>query len=159
ARFALTEVGARLSDVFGAEDILWVEGHTEELCFPLILSRIAKQGLLGTAIIGIVQIGDLEGKHSKTIFEIYERLSKGRGLLPPALGFIFDQEGRSERECKDLIRQSGGKVFFLPRRTCTHQLDYRECTGRSYGIGRTTQESNWLTSDYGLDVVLLIRPE
>jgi hypothetical protein len=116
ARLALSEIGARLSDVFGAENILWVEGRTEELCFPLILSRIAKQGLLGTAIIGIVQIGDFEGKLSKTIFEIYVRLSKGRGLLPPAIGFIFDQEGRSERERDDLVRQSGGKIVFLPRR-------------------------------------------
>ena len=45
-RLYLSEIGARLSDVFGADNILWVEGGTEELCFPLILSRIVKQPLL-----------------------------------------------------------------------------------------------------------------
>src|SRR6185369_12386335 len=29
----LSEIGARLSDVFGADKILWVEGRTEEICF------------------------------------------------------------------------------------------------------------------------------
>ncbi|MFZ1009737.1 MAG: AAA family ATPase, partial [Candidatus Sulfotelmatobacter sp.] len=29
----LSEIGARLSDVFGADSILWVEGQTEEACF------------------------------------------------------------------------------------------------------------------------------
>lgn len=34
----LREVGASLADVFGADEVLWVEGPTEEECFPLILS-------------------------------------------------------------------------------------------------------------------------
>ena len=58
-RFFLSEIGARLSDVFGADHILWVEGRTEELCFPLILSRVAKQPLFGTAIFGRNEYGGL----------------------------------------------------------------------------------------------------
>ena len=57
----LADIGARLSDVFGADNILWVEGQTEELAFPLILSQIAHRSLMGTAIVGIRQTGDLEG--------------------------------------------------------------------------------------------------
>jgi energy-coupling factor transporter ATP-binding protein EcfA2 len=121
-RLFLSEIGARLSDVFGADSILWVEGATEEQCFPLILSKIASQPLLGTSIVGVIHTGDLEGKHSKTIFEIYERLSEGKGLLPPAIGFIFDKEGRSETEQKDLIRQSDGKVSFTARRMYENYL-------------------------------------
>jgi len=34
-QFVLAEIGAHLSDVFGADDVLWVEGTTEEICFPL----------------------------------------------------------------------------------------------------------------------------
>src|SRR5262249_18821292 len=105
----LREIGARLADVFGADDILWVEGRTEELCFPMIFSRIAGKTLMGTTILGVKQTGDFEGKHAQTIFDIYERLSKGQGLLPPAIGFIFDQEGRSEKEQTDLKRQSKDK--------------------------------------------------
>ena len=29
-------VGARLSDVFGMDNIIWVEGETDEECFPMI---------------------------------------------------------------------------------------------------------------------------
>lgn len=32
----LSEIGARLSDVFGCDKILWVEGRTEEVCFRRI---------------------------------------------------------------------------------------------------------------------------
>jgi predicted ATPase len=48
-RRSLYEVGARLSDVFGADNVLWVEGRTEEQCFPVILSRLANRPLLGTS--------------------------------------------------------------------------------------------------------------
>jgi len=118
----LREVGARLSDVFGADDILWVEGHTEETCFPLILSKVARRPLLGTKILGVVQTGDFESKHSETILEIYRRLSEGRGLLPPAVGFIFDREDRDEGKREDLERLSGGKVVFTGRRMFENYL-------------------------------------
>ncbi len=118
----LKEVGARLSDVFGADDILWVEGPTEEACFPLILSKVSERPLLGTKILGVVQTGDFESKHSDTILEIYRRLSEGRGLLPPAVGFVFDREDRSESDREDLVRQSRGKVSFTNRRMYENYL-------------------------------------
>lgn len=116
-RMFLSEVGARLSDVFGADNILWVEGQTEEVCFPRIVEGILKQELLGTEIIGVKQVGDLEGRHAKTILEIYQRLCKGRGLLPPALAFSFDREERTEAELKQLTKDSSGSIQFIPRRT------------------------------------------
>lgn len=118
----LADIGVRLSDVFGADNILWVEGRTEEICFPLIISKIAKKPLLGTVILGVVQTGDFESKYAKTVFEIYGRLSKGQGLLPPAIGFIFDQDGRSEIDRDDLKRQSNGRIRFLPRRMYENYL-------------------------------------
>lgn len=48
----LAEIGARLSDVFGADYILWVEGRTEEECFPKIVHRWGRP-VLGTAIVGV----------------------------------------------------------------------------------------------------------
>ena len=118
----LLEIGARLSDVFGADNILWVEGRTEELCFPLLVENILKQSLMGTQIIGVQHTGDFEGKRSKTVFELYERLSRGRGLLPPAIGFIFDRENRTQQERDDLIRQSDGKIKFLNRKMYENYL-------------------------------------
>jgi hypothetical protein len=121
-RLFLSEVGARLSDVFGADDILWVEGRTEELAFPAIVRKVLGRQLYGTEIIGVRNTGDLEGKQSQTVFEIYQRLSHGRGLLPPAVGFVFDREGRSETERQDLERQSGGTVHFTRRRMFENYL-------------------------------------
>jgi len=118
----LSEIGARLSDLFGADDILWVEGATEELCFPLILDKVARKPQMGTAIIGVKHTGDFQGKHKNLILDIYTRLSIGRGLLPPAIGFIFDREGLSDQDRDDLERQSKGKVFFLPRRMYENYL-------------------------------------
>lgn len=114
-KLLLSEVGARLSDVFGADNILWVEGATEEQSFPLIVEKVLQKPLRGTKILGVVQTGDFEGKHSETILKIYDRLTKGEGLIPPAIGFIFDRENRSQQDREDLIRRSQEKVVFLPR--------------------------------------------
>ena len=121
-RFYLSEIGARLADVFGADNILWVEGPTEEQCFPIILEKVIREPLMGTQIIGVKHTGDLEGKHSQTVFDIYERLSGGRGLLPPSIGFIFDKEKRTSLQIADLRRQSKGLVSFTPRRMYENYL-------------------------------------
>ena len=121
-KLLLSEVGARLSDVFGADNILWVEGATEELCFPLIVEKVLRKPLQGTKIIGVIQTGDFESKHSRIILQIYDRLTKGNGLIPSAIGFIYDREGRSQQVQEDLIRRSQDKVVFLPRRMYENYL-------------------------------------
>jgi energy-coupling factor transporter ATP-binding protein EcfA2 len=121
-KLLLSEVGARLSDVFGADNILWLEGATEELCFPLIVEKVLQKPLQGTKIIGVVQTGDFESKHSSTVLKIYDRLTTGSGLIPPATGFIFDREGRSQQAQEDLIRRSQNRVVFLPRRMYENYL-------------------------------------
>ncbi len=121
-KLLLSEVGARLSDVFGADNILWVEGATEEQSFPLIVEKVLRRPLQGTKILGVIQTGDFESKHSGLILQIYDRLTKGSGLIPPAIGFIFDREGRNQQAQEDLIRRSQGKVVFLPRRMYENYL-------------------------------------
>ncbi|MEO8612653.1 MAG: AAA family ATPase, partial [Chloroflexota bacterium] len=121
-RLFLAEVGARLSDVFGADNILWVEGATEEECFPLIISKIVQQPLYGTVILGLVNTGDFESKLADRVIEIYKRLSAGNGLLPPAIGFIFDRENRTEQNMSDLDKLSGETVHFLLRKMYENYL-------------------------------------
>ncbi len=118
----LFEVGARFSDVFGAENILWVEGVTEENTFPIIVSKILHKQLMGTAILGILNVGDLEGKHKALILRIYRKLSEGQALIPPAIGFVLDKEGRSDDEQQDLERESNNLIHFLPRRMYENYL-------------------------------------
>jgi hypothetical protein len=68
----LSDVGATLGDVYGAEYVFWVEGPTESECFPLIANK-----LLGGCSPGIVfrplrATGDPHGKRGTLVFEIYE---------------------------------------------------------------------------------------
>ncbi|MEL6440253.1 MAG: AAA family ATPase [Cyanobacteria bacterium J06621_8] len=117
-RSLLDDVGVHLSDVFGLDNILWVEGPTEERCFPLILKQIAKVPLQGTQVLAVKNTGDFESKNkvkSKIYFDIYDRLSGGEALLPPAIGFILDNENRAEQNIEDLKKRSKGKLYFLDR--------------------------------------------
>jgi len=119
----LNSVGARLADVFGYDRVLWVEGQTEELCLPLVIKELTDRPLLGTAIIRVQQTGDFNRKDAKTVVAIYERLSHLEGgLVPPAVGFVFDGEVHSTTQQADLIRQSRGRVHFIPRRTFENYL-------------------------------------
>jgi ABC-type cobalamin/Fe3+-siderophores transport system ATPase subunit len=121
----LSEVGARLSDVFGVDSMIWVEGPTEEQCFPMILHRVAKRPLLGTALLAVEHTGDFETKRAQFAersFAIYSRLSEGTGLVPPALAFIFDREGRTLEQMDALRRRGKEKVHFLPKRLYENYL-------------------------------------
>ena len=122
-RLFLSELGVRLYDVFGADNVLWVEGPTEEQCFPIILREIVKHPALGTVVLGVLNTGDLEGKDADRVYEIYRRLSSGSGrILPPAIGFIFDREMRTQEQIDDLKRKSNGDMHFLLRRMYENYL-------------------------------------
>jgi hypothetical protein len=117
----LSEIGARLSDVFGADNILWVEGQTEETCFPRILKIVAGKSLAGTSIVGIRQTGDLTGRDKKKVLEMYSRLAAANSLLPPAVAFVLDRECLTDQQLDDIMRagrlgEGTSLVRFLPRR-------------------------------------------
>ena len=117
-RSLLAELGVSLSDVFGADSILWVEGPTEELCFPLILEKLAPKLLTVTKIVSIKNTGDLSGKKAHfadVMFDLYQRLSGGNNLYPPAVGFVFDRENRTKQDLTDLRKRSPEPIHFLER--------------------------------------------
>jgi hypothetical protein len=126
----LSEIGARLSDVFGADNVLWVEGQTEELCFPRILKEIAHKSLMGTAVLGIRQTGDLEGHDANRIFALYRRLTEGKSLLPPAIAFVLDKECMTEQQIKEMKARSQGLAVILPRRMYENYLLDPQTIGR-----------------------------
>ncbi|WP_081055001.1 ATP-dependent nuclease [Burkholderia diffusa] len=114
----LASIGARLSDVYGADRILWVEGETEELTFPRIATAISKLDAIGTMILKVSATGDFESAKKvrpKMVFDTYTKISNSGALLPPAVGFIFDRESRTPGEMSDLERDSNGTVHFLSR--------------------------------------------
>lgn len=124
-RSLLAELGVSLSDVFGADSILWVEGPTEEQCFPLILSELVPKLLTGTKIVSIKNTGDLLGKKAHfadVMFDLYKRISGGNNLYPPAVGFVFDKECLSESDIEDLQRRKPHPIDFIKRRMYENYL-------------------------------------
>jgi predicted ATPase len=120
-RSFLADVGVRFSDVFGADRILWVEGRTEELAFPEIVSDLIHLPMLGTEILAIDNTGDIQGRHAERLIRIYRKLTTGGTLLPPALAFVLDSEGKSQSE-KDDLKKRSTLIRFLPRRMYENYL-------------------------------------
>jgi hypothetical protein len=115
-------VGASLSDVFGADNVLWVEGKTEELCFPRIIRELNQTPLLGLQILAVLHTADLEGKLASRIFDLYNRLTSANTLLPPAIAFILDREGKTSEQMTEIDRKSKGLVRWLKRRMYENYL-------------------------------------
>ncbi len=122
---ALIDMGSSLSDVFGADTILWVEGKTEEECFKLI-AESEENFPIDVSIVGVKHTGDFDSKSRKKdpklIWAIYNKLSGSSFMLPPAVGFVFDRETRTKKDIADLERESDGLVSFLSRRMYENYL-------------------------------------
>jgi hypothetical protein len=118
----LAEIGASFADIFGPERVLWVEGQTEEECFPLIVHTLLRRSLLGTIVRGVVSTGELESKRTRRVFEIYDKLSKAAAIFPVAVGFIFDDELRPPAVKTEMAKWAPGRVHFLGRRMYENYL-------------------------------------
>ncbi len=74
--------------------------------------------LTGTKIVSIKNTGDLLGKKAHFVdvmFDLYQRLSGGNNLYPPAVGFVFDRENRTKQDLADLQKRSSEAVNFMER--------------------------------------------
>jgi hypothetical protein len=151
-RKILADLGVSLSDVFGADQIVWVEGPTEERCFPLLLEHI--KSLSPTiCIASLVAVDDLSSKSRKAelSWDVYQKLSNGTALIPSALAFSFDGDGRSEKEIADMVRASRGLAKFLPRRMYENFVLHPQAIANllSNTLEQTISEAqilNWLNS-------------
>jgi hypothetical protein len=123
-RRALIEVGARLSDVFGSDAVLWVEGPTERDCFPKILRKSGTSIPLGTSIVALRSTGEIDSTRpsQRATWEIYRSISTANALLPTTVAIILDRESRSQSKIQDLMKESRGLIKFLPRRTYENYL-------------------------------------
>jgi AAA domain, putative AbiEii toxin, Type IV TA system/AAA domain len=117
----LADVGANLSDVFGADRVLWVEGKTEEFCFPLI-ARAHSIPLRGTKIVAVRSTERHQRQDAATVFDVYEQLLGAPSLLPPRFAFLFDTEGLPEAKRDALTKRSKGVLRWLPRRMFENYL-------------------------------------
>ncbi|MBX9934872.1 MAG: DUF853 family protein [Methylobacterium sp.] len=137
-RAAFDELGVHISDVFGYDAIIWVEGKTEERCFPLLLKAAGKELPARTAFVSVVNTGDLDRKNAELVWKIYRRLSTQSAFAPPAIAISLDTELRSAEFRAELIKQSNCLVKFLPRRTFENYLLHAEAIAAVLGAEAKT---------------------
>jgi predicted ATPase len=112
-------LGVSMADVFGADRVIWVEGPTEELCFPLLYQQAANHGLpRGTIFTSVMATGDFMAKRrdKELVYQIYQRLSRAAVPLVVGVAFSFDSENLSEPEKEKMVHDSQRSMHFLPRR-------------------------------------------
>jgi hypothetical protein len=106
-------------------------------------------------ILAVRDTGSFKRRKIAEIVDLYRKLSMGDALLPPAVLFLFDRDGRNEQEIQDVQRESKGKVRFLPRRLYENYLLnptaiahlYNE-TGSEFEIATTAADVEcWLTAN------------
>jgi hypothetical protein len=108
--------------VFGVDKVVWVEGPTEVECFQLLLASVNKRLLAGVSIVQLRATGDLEGRHSDIVADIYRNLSKTASLLPKNAVIIMDGDKRGGKKISALEKAFGLPVSFLVRRTYENYL-------------------------------------
>jgi predicted ATPase len=121
-RQVLDEIGSQLSDVFGAECVIWVEGPTEVQCFPLLLRAANRPPDTGLVIAPLRSTGDLEGRHGRIVADIYRNLSSARSLLPTTIAVSLDGDKRDMSDRGNLERAFGSVLHFLKRRCYENYL-------------------------------------
>lgn len=111
-------LGVSMADVFAADRVIWVEGPTEEICFPYLYRALSGRPLpRGTIITSVAATGDFNRKRDREIvYEVYRRLSSAAATLVVATVFSFDTEELSDTEKDGMAKEADGRLSFLPRR-------------------------------------------
>jgi hypothetical protein len=117
-RDVVRQLGVSMTDIFLADRVIWVEGPSEELCFPeLYLMATGCAVSNQTKILSVIATGDFMRKRDKElVFEIYKRLSSEVSPLVSSVSFSFDTEDLKDQEKLDMKRESREMIDFLPRR-------------------------------------------
>ena len=125
-RVCCGELGISFSDVFGVDKIVWVEGKTEEICFNKIRNKFLPDEKRGVVILGVRNKSDFENADKndrKRIVDIYEKLSSAEGgLMPKAVGYIFDSEGDDETMLDKIGELKPNHIHFTERRMYENYL-------------------------------------
>ncbi len=111
-------LGVAMADVFAADRIIWVEGQTEEICFPYLYNATIGALPHGLIMTSVIATGDFNAKRRDRalVYEIYQRLSAATSQLAVSVAFSFDAEGLTPEQMDKMKTDSNGLVHFLPRR-------------------------------------------
>jgi len=125
---ALTNLGARASDLLQANFVIWVEGPTEQILIPYLISKYAQDLVFGTDYIVVLYGGNLLLHFSGDMPELAksdESMSTDIGdhrievaRLNRNFAFVMDSDGEVEgkppKRAKDAIRQAQNDGLEFP---------------------------------------------
>jgi hypothetical protein len=77
---------------------------------------------MGTAILSVRSVGELQSRDARKVLEIYRNLSKSNALMPSTVAFVFDRECLTAEEQRELKNLGEDLVYFLPRRLYENDL-------------------------------------
>jgi predicted ATPase len=129
-RVVLAELGASLADVFGADQILWVEGPTEKRVFETLLEEPA----LGLATVRVAvrpvpDTGRITAKDAKAAEEFARLLAEmmRAPVAPAAVTVFLDRENQQRVEAMERLntptnQERGLKFSFTKRRMLENYL-------------------------------------
>lgn len=117
------QLGVSMTDVFAAEHIVWVDGETEEACFPMLLAQ-STDDTRSVLFIALLHTGDFHDRKVRAdkVFQIYERLTGATAPVVSKVAFNFDADDLPAEKQKELQTRSGGRIHFLPRRNIESYL-------------------------------------
>lgn len=123
-RLVADHLGVSMADVFAAERVVWVEGPTEELCFPFLYRAVVGVMPRGTVVTAVSATGDFNTKRRdrEIVYQVYSRLSGAVASLPVSVAFSFDTEQLTDADKEKMSRDSRGMLRFLPRRHFEYYL-------------------------------------
>jgi len=110
-------LGFSMLDVFGNDRIIWVEGPTEEVVFPLVLDAFGQplRPEIGLCAVGNASSFSTSRSRRDEIISIYENAGKRLAPLLQGMAFGLDRE-RLTDESVAKLQSSKRKLRFLPRR-------------------------------------------
>jgi len=122
-RGVASELGVSMADVFASQHVIWVEGPTEEICFPYIFEETRKdtaeeRRAISPQFVAVVATGDFTAKRNRPelVFDIYDRLSRASASLTGAATFAFDREELTGEQVTGLQKRASARLGILPRR-------------------------------------------
>lgn len=109
-------------ELFGADRILWVEGQTEEICFPLLLGAEEGQGCVTVKAVPATGHFSAKKRTKKMVLDLYQSVTESVAPLIEKMVFSFDREDLSPQAASAFENEHKGRLFLLPRRNLESYL-------------------------------------
>ena len=88
------------------------------MCFPKLINQLQGSNFRQAKVLALSNTSDFDHNRApaKVVREIYTKLSVSNALVPRAVGFRLDREGRTDAQMNELESETARNIRFLHRR-------------------------------------------